>query len=66
MSASLILQAALAHFARDGYEGASLRSIADDCGIKKPSIYAHYTSKDDLFLQAVREVFRRQEESIRR
>ncbi|NMO94533.1 TetR/AcrR family transcriptional regulator [Paenibacillus lemnae] len=59
-----MLQAALAHFARDGYEGASLKNIADDCGIRKPSIYAHYSSKDDLFLQALRSVFQRQEEQI--
>lgn len=66
MSSQLILQAALAHFARDGYEGSSLKNIADDCGIKKPSIYAHFASKEDLFLKAVHAVFRRQEERIRR
>ncbi|KKO54732.1 TetR/AcrR family transcriptional regulator [Paenibacillus sp. DMB20] len=65
MSSQLILQAALAHFARDGYEGASLKNIADDCGIKKPSIYAHFASKEDLFLTALHAVFRRQEERIR-
>lgn len=64
MSAQQILQAALSHFARRGYEGASLKQIADDCSIKKPSIYAHYASKEDLFLQALRGVFKRQEERI--
>lgn len=64
MSSSTIMQAALVHFARDGYEGASLKNIADDCGIKKPSIYAHFASKEDLFLQLLKAVFQRQEEKI--
>ena len=34
MSAANIKQSALAHFAKNGYEGASLKHIADDCGIK--------------------------------
>lgn len=64
MSADNIKQSALVHFARDGYEGASLKSIADDCGIKKPSIYAHFSSKEHLFLQVLHDVFERQEQKI--
>ncbi|MEK3733134.1 MULTISPECIES: TetR/AcrR family transcriptional regulator [Paenibacillus] len=64
MSADNIKQAALVHFARDGYEGASLKSIADDCGIKKPSIYAHFSSKEHLFLQVLQDVFEQQERKI--
>lgn len=60
MSAANIKQSALAHFAKNGYEGASLKHIADDCGIKKPSIYAHFSSKEDLFLQVLQDVFQRQ------
>lgn len=62
MSAGDIKQSALAHFAKNGYEGASLKHIADDCGIKKPSIYAHFSSKKDLFLQVLQDVFQRQED----
>ncbi|WP_339268521.1 TetR/AcrR family transcriptional regulator [Paenibacillus sp. FSL W8-0187] len=62
MSAVDIKQSALAHFAKNGYEGASLKHIADDCGIKKPSIYAHFSSKKDLFLQVLQDVFQRQED----
>ncbi|MGY5346161.1 TetR/AcrR family transcriptional regulator [Paenibacillus glucanolyticus] len=61
MSAANIKQSALTHFAKNGYEGASLKHIADDCGIKKPSIYAHFSSKEDLFLQVLQDVFQRQE-----
>lgn len=53
MKADLILQAAVSHFAKEGFEGASLSKIAEEVGIKKPSIYAHYKGKDDLFLSAL-------------
>lgn len=57
MSAEKIRDVALSHFAHFGYEGASLSKIAEEVGIKKPSIYAHYKGKDDLFLSVVRYVF---------
>lgn len=60
MTANAILDSALVHFARDGYDGASLRNIAEDIGIKKPSIYAHFRSKDDLFLQLMDREFKRE------
>lgn len=66
MSSTNIMQAALVHFARDGYEGASLKNIADDCGIKKPSIYAHFASKEDLFMQVLKAVFQKQEDKIQK
>ena len=53
MKADLILQTAVSHFAKEGFEGASLSKIAEEVGIKKPSIYAHYKGKDDLFLSAL-------------
>lgn len=42
MKVDLILQTAVSHFAKEGFEGASLSKIAEEVGIKKPSIYAHY------------------------
>jgi AcrR family transcriptional regulator len=56
MTARKIKEVALSHFAKHGYEGASLANIADDVGIKKPSIYAHFKGKDDLFLHVMQEV----------
>lgn len=58
MSSKSIKEAALTQFALEGYEGASLRKIADEVGIKKPSIYAHFKNKDDLFLHVVDYVFK--------
>ncbi|MFD2117860.1 TetR/AcrR family transcriptional regulator [Paenibacillus yanchengensis] len=45
--------AALKYFTIHGYEGASLSLIAEDAGIRKQSIYAHFKGKDDLFLQVL-------------
>jgi AcrR family transcriptional regulator len=47
--------AALKYFTIHGYEGASLSLIAEEVGMKKQSIYAHFKGKDDLFLQVLRD-----------
>lgn len=46
-----IMSAALEHFVLHGYECASLSAIAAQVGIRKASIYAHFASKEALFLQ---------------
>lgn len=55
MSADRIKKAAMERFAAQGYDAAALAEIARDVGIKTPSIYAHFTGKQDLFLQLVDE-----------
>lgn len=55
MKNSEIKDAALKYFTIHGYEGASLAQIADAVGMKKQSIYAHFKSKDDLFLHVLRD-----------
>ena len=47
------LDDALAIFARDGYEGASVNEIAMAVGISKPSLYAAFGDKEALFLAAL-------------
>ncbi|GAA0492842.1 TetR/AcrR family transcriptional regulator [Salinibacillus aidingensis] len=64
MSSEKIRNVALSHFARHGYEGASLSEIAKETGIKKSTIYSHYKGKDDLFLTVVRYVFRLERRNI--
>jgi AcrR family transcriptional regulator len=44
-----IPQAALKLFARDGYEAASMRTIAEQLGITKGALYKHYESKQAIF-----------------
>ena len=56
MSASKIKHAALIQFAQNGYDGTSLATIAKDVGIKKQSIYAHFSGKDELYLTILEEV----------
>jgi AcrR family transcriptional regulator len=53
MTAIRIKEVALTHFAKNGYNGASLADIAEEVGIKKPSIYSHFKGKDDLFLKVI-------------
>lgn len=42
-------RAALGLFARKGYEGTTMKEVADAVGIRKASLYAHFASKEDLF-----------------
>ncbi|MFB7640622.1 TetR/AcrR family transcriptional regulator [Peribacillus butanolivorans] len=55
MKSNEIKEAALKYFTIHGYEGASLSLIAEEVGMKKQSIYAHFKGKDDLFLQVLRD-----------
>ena len=43
-----ILDAALTLFAENGYNGTSVGQIAKAVGIKAPSLYKHYKSKEDI------------------
>ncbi|WP_052254581.1 TetR/AcrR family transcriptional regulator [Salinicoccus sp. YB14-2] len=44
-----ILSVSKEHFASNGYEGTTLSMIAGEVGIRKPSLYSHYSSKADIF-----------------
>lgn len=59
MSAKNVKQAALKLFALQGYEATSMRDIGNEAGIKASSIYAHFESKEELFLTIVSEVLQR-------
>ncbi|MBO1041178.1 TetR/AcrR family transcriptional regulator [Brucella pituitosa] len=48
-----VCEAAVNHFAVNGYDGASLNEIAQMVGIKKASLYSHFDGKDALFLQVL-------------
>ncbi len=49
-----ILDEAAALFLRHGYEGTSLRQLADTVGMKAGSLYYHFASKDDLLTEILR------------
>ncbi|NIE95024.1 TetR/AcrR family transcriptional regulator [Acinetobacter sp. C26M] len=53
MTAAKIQKIALERFAKQGFAATSLNEIATDVGIKKPSIYAHFKNKDELYLSLI-------------
>ena len=52
-----ILNAAISEFAERGFEGASIRAIADRLGLQHPLITYHYRSKDILWRAAAEHAF---------
>ena len=44
-----VLIAALNLFAEKGFDGVSVRDIAEEVGIRQSSLYKHYESKQDIF-----------------
>lgn len=48
-----VMEAAREEFLENGYEKASMRSIADRCGMTAAGIYRHCRDKEDLFEQLV-------------
>lgn len=57
----LILEAAIALFARQGFDGTPLPAIAADSGVPVPLMIYHFKSKIGLWRAAVDEVFARVE-----
>jgi AcrR family transcriptional regulator len=49
LTAERILDAAEKLFAAQGYQGTSLREIAQQVGIKEPGLYNHFKGKQDLY-----------------
>jgi AcrR family transcriptional regulator len=45
-----ILDVALDLFTRQGFDGTSLRQIAEELGLTKAALYYHFESKDDILL----------------
>ncbi|HEY6881195.1 MAG TPA: TetR/AcrR family transcriptional regulator [Polyangiales bacterium] len=52
-----ILKVATRRFARQGFDSTSLQEIADEVGVKKPSLLHHFPSKNDLLRAVLDGVF---------
>jgi AcrR family transcriptional regulator len=46
-----ILHAAERIFLRDGYQGATIRKIADEVGVSSTALYMHFRDKDEILLE---------------
>lgn len=57
MTVDKIKKTALELFAENGYNGTSLSDIAKRVGIKKPSLYNHFDSKEALYFATIEDVF---------
>ncbi|TDK58215.1 TetR/AcrR family transcriptional regulator [Bacillus salipaludis] len=56
MTKNKIKEVAYRHLVEKGYERTTLSSIAKEVGIKTPSIYAFYKSKEDLFIAVYKDL----------
>lgn len=65
MSSDLIRKSALRCFSIYGYEGTSLSMITDELGMKKQSVYAHYKSKEDIFMSVLDSVLEEEVDFLR-
>lgn len=59
-----LLDAALALFAAEGFQAATMDAVAAEAGVTKPVLYQHFSSKRDLFLELLRDVGRRLSDSV--
>lgn len=60
----VILEEALSLFSVRGYEGVTVQDIAEAVGIKAPSLYKHYKSKQDIFDAILTEMDRRYQDQV--
>ena len=63
---SNILTVATRRFARQGFDSTSLQEIADEVGVKKPSLLHHFPSKADLLRGVLDNLFGHWTESLPR
>jgi AcrR family transcriptional regulator len=59
-----ILRVAEKVFAEKGYEGATLREIADGVKIKTPALYYHFRSKEELYNSLMMDIYRKLQNEV--
>ncbi len=53
----LVLACSLDQYLQDGYKGLSMRKIAQKVGVSATAIYRHYSNKEELFHQIIKNGF---------
>jgi AcrR family transcriptional regulator len=53
-----IIAAATAHFSAKGFFGARMQSIADEAGVNKAMLHYYFSTKRDLYVHVMAEVYR--------
>ncbi|MEM7183513.1 MAG: TetR/AcrR family transcriptional regulator [Spirochaetota bacterium] len=61
----LLLEVAEKHFSECGYSAVSLKDIASEIGIAKSTLFHHFSSKQDLYLAVVEQIFQDLKELLR-
>ena len=59
-----ILKAEILLFSEQGYEGVSMRNIADAVSISAPALYNHFKDKQSLYVAAIAEAFENKSELL--
>jgi len=59
-----IKNVALLYISKYSYETITLKEIAQNIGIKTPSIYAHFESKEQMFMYALKDARRKEREKL--
>lgn len=57
LDASTILDAAAGEFARHGFEGMSMRTLAEKCQATAAALYYHFSSKEALYDEVCNRIF---------
>ena len=63
---TVILKAAILLFSDQGYEGVSMRNIADAVNISAPALYNHFKDKQSLYVAAIADSFENKAELLLR
>lgn len=56
---NLLIESAIDAFSTFGYQGTSIDKIAEQAGFSKGAFYAHFTSKEEIFLTILEEEMRK-------
>lgn len=59
-----VLRAAEEIFAEKGFDGATMKDIAEGVGVKAPALYNHFASKEDIYNSVISESYVQLQEKV--